>query len=473
MANSSGIAVARKFANAAYETKEEALVSLHRMSGADASWLHMDRKTNRLIVTSVMWFDEQLDWDSVRKLLKDRLLGVYPRFTQRVVDRTTSVWWEDVEDFDLDAHLHYATLPEPGGRRELEHFVSAVAGRRLPHSSPLWEMHLVDGYRGSGCAVISRIHHCIADGVALSRVLMSLTDDPTDAALAEVSAAETRPGGRWLPVLGRLFREVAYDGTHPGHIVGEIAHLAGEALSLTRLLAMGSDAHTALRGKLGEDKSVRWTEPISLADVRTAAHASSATVNDLVLNAVCGALRCYLERTDGQVSDVRVILPVNLRPPAEPLPAELGNRFGLVFLELPLSIEDPQERLEQVKARTSRLKRSAEAVLSFQILGLTGHTPYTVQQAVVDLFATKASAVVTNVAGSRHSVFLAGCKVRGTIGWPPESGNLGLGVSIISYDGELTIGVLTDDALIADPDRLLAEIKAGVLELVVAAPRSP
>ncbi|MEO9140200.1 MAG: wax ester/triacylglycerol synthase family O-acyltransferase [Jatrophihabitans sp.] len=446
-------------------------MSLHRMSGADASWLHMDRKTNRLIVTSVMWFDEQLDWDSVRKLLRDRLLDVYPRFTQRVVDRTTSVWWEDVEDFDLDAHVQHATLSAPGGRRELEHFVSAVAGRPLEDGRPLWEMHFVDGYRGSGSALVTRIHHCIADGVALSRVLMSLTDDPTEAALADVSAAETQDGGRWLPVLGRLFREVAYNSTHPGHVVEELTQVGAEALSLTRLLAMRSDAHTALRGKLGEDKSVRWTDPVPLADVRTAAHASSATVNDVVLTAVCGALRSYLARMDGDVSDVRAILPVNLRPPTEPLPAELGNRFGLVFLELPLSIEDPQARLAQMKARTSRLKRSAEAIVSFQILGLTGHTPYAVQQAFVELFATKASAVITNVAGSPHAVFLSGCKVRGTIGWPPESGNLGLGVSIISYDGELTVGILTDDTLIADPDWLLAEIRSGLRELVGTIPR--
>jgi diacylglycerol O-acyltransferase / wax synthase len=442
-------------------------MSLHPMSGADASWLHMDRKTNRMIVTSVMWFDEQLDWDAVRDLLRDRLL-VYPRFTQRVVDRTTSVWWEDVPDFDLEAHLHTATLPEPGGRRELQQFVSMVAGRRLEHDRPLWEMHFVDGYRGSGCALVSRIHHCIADGVALSRVLMSLTDDPGEAALADVSFAETAEGGGWLPMLGTLIGGVAYDSTHPGHLLDELAQAGAEARSLARLLALSPDAHTALRGHLGTDKSVRWAEPLSLARIRKAAHSSSATVNDLVLTAVCGALRNYLARTDGKVSDIRAILPVNLRPLDEPLPAELGNRFGLMFLDLPLTVDDPLARLDQVIARTRRLKGSAEAVVAFQILGLTGHTPYLVQQAFVDVFATKASAVITNVAGSPHPVFLAGRRVRGTIGWPPESGNLGLGVAIISYDQGLTVGILTDDTLIADPDRLLTEISTGLHELVEA-----
>jgi WS/DGAT/MGAT family acyltransferase len=443
-------------------------MSLHPMSGPDASWLHMDRRTNRLIVTSVMWFDEQLDWNAVRQVLRDRLLARYPRFTQRVVDRTTSVWWEDVEAFDLEAHLHTARLPEPGGRRELQQFVSMVAGRRLRHDRPLWEMHFVDGYRGNGCALVSRIHHCIADGVALSRVLMSLTDDPSEAALAGVNFAEKPRDGRWLPLLGTLIGEVAYDSTHPGHLLGELAQAGAEARALARLLALSPDAHTALRGRLGTEKSVRWTEPLSLSRVRDAAHASGATVNDLVLTAVCGGLRSYLARTDGKVADIRAILPVNLRPLDEPLPAELGNRFGLVFLDLPLSIDDPSARLERVIASTSRLKSSAEGLVAFQILELTGHTTYAVQQAFVDVFATKATAVITNVAGPPHPVLLAGRRVRGTIGWPPESGNLGLGVAIISYDGGLTVGLLTDDTLIADPGRLLAEIRAGLHELVEA-----
>ena len=445
-------------------------MSLHPMSGPDASWLHMDRRTNRMIVTSVMWFDEQLDWDAVRNVLRDRLLAPYPRFTQRVVDRTTSVWWEDVADFDLEAHLHTARLPEPGGRRELQQFVSMVAGRRLPHDRPLWEMHFVDGYRGNGCALVSRIHHCIADGVALSRVLMSLTDDPGEAALADVSFTEQPRGGRWLPLLGTLIGGVAYDSTHPGHLLEDVAQAGAEARSLARLLALSPDAHTALRGHPGTDKSTRWAEPVSLARIRKAAHASSATVNDLVLTAVCGALRNYLARTDGKVADIRAILPVNLRPLDEPLPAELGNRFGLMFLDLPLSIDDPAARLERVIARTRRLKSSAEGLVAFQILELTGHTTYAVQQAFVDLFATKATAVITNVVGSPHPVFLAGRRVRGTIGWPPESGNLGLGVAIISYDGGLTVGILTDDALVADPGRLLAEISTGLHELVEAHP---
>src|SRR6478752_154941 len=146
------------------------------MPAGDAAWLHMDRHTNRLIVNSVMWCDEPLDWARVREVLRVRLLDQYPRFTQRVVDERAGVWWEHDETFDLDRHLHRVTLPDPGGMDELHEFVSSVAGRPLDRRRPLWETYLVDGLDGAGSALVSRIHHCIADGVALARVMLSLTD---------------------------------------------------------------------------------------------------------------------------------------------------------------------------------------------------------------------------------------------------------------------------------------------------------
>ena len=442
------------------------------MSGADAAWLHMDRATNRMIVTSVMWFDEKLDWDAVRTVLRERLVQPFPRFRQRVVDRTTSVWWEDDEDFDLDKHLHQTRLPEPGGMAQLQAYVSDHAGRPLPRSRPLWEMHLIDGFRGSGSAVVSRIHHCIADGAALSRVLMSLTDNPAEASLADVRVPKVDPGSAWLPVL-RTAGEAMADVLHPLHLAHDVQSAAGAAKALSRVLALKPDASTALRGFVGTQKTVLWDEPLALESLRSGAHALGATLNDLVLTAVAGALRSYLARSDGRARDIRAILPVNLRPPAEPLPADLGNRFGLVFLDLPLSIDDPLERMAAIRARTARLKRSAEAAMSFAVLEVTGHTPYAAQQVVTELFATKASAVITNVAGSTHPVFLAGRRVRGTIGWPPESGNLALGVAIISYDGELTLGLMADRALIAKPQQLLADTRAGVLELLTVAAAVP
>ena len=442
----------------------------YRMTPGDAAWLHMDRATNHMIVNSVMWFDEPMDWDAVRAVVQDRIVERFPRFSQRVVDLPTSIWWEDDADFDLDNHLHHAALPSPGGRAELERYLSGLLHAPLPTSKPLWELHLIDGYNGRGSAIVSRLHHCIADGVALMRVMMSLTDDADEADEADVLDAVQGKRSGILPsfahLAGTVAETVAGNLVHPSRVVDSVRDGASAALTLTKLLAMPPDANTALRGRAGLNKQVVWSDPTPLRKVSAAAHAAGVTVNDLVLAAVSGALRAYLAREDGHSPDIRAIMPVNLRPLDEPLPAELGNRFGLAFLTLPVSIDDPQQRLAEVRRRSTAIKHSPEGLVTFEVLGVTGRTPYAVEQLIVDVFASKGTAVMTNVPGPRRAVFLAGRKVRGTIGWPPVSGNMSTGLSIISYDGELIIGLMTDTGLVPDPQFILAEIQREIADLL-------
>lgn len=453
----------------------------HRMDAGDAAWLHMDRPTNRMIVNSVMWFDEPLDWDAVRVLLQERLIRRFPHFSQQVVEQPGLAWWKDVETFDIEKHLIHATLPAPGGQPELQRYVSRSLHKTFDLNRPLWELHLIDGYNGRGSAILARIHHCIADGIALSRVMMSLTDDPGDAAHSGVLDAVEQAHVSLLPSL--VHRTEAWvgdvmhvagslvgDAAHPSRALDAVAHTASTAGTVAKLLALPPDAHTSLRGKAGLYKRAMWTDPISLGEVRSSAHAAGVTLNDLVLAAVSGALRSYLLREDGVAPDIRAVMPVNLRPLDEPLSAELGNRFGLAYLQLPVSKSDPRERLSEVHRRASAIKHSSEGAVTFTVLDLMGHTPYGFEQVLVDLFADKGTAVMTNVPGPQQAVFLAGRKVRGTVGWPPESGNLGLGVSIISYDGELIIGLMSDVDLIRDPRFVLGEIKRELDEFMAVPP---
>jgi diacylglycerol O-acyltransferase / wax synthase len=439
----------------------------HRMDSGDAAWLHMDRPTNLMVVNSIMWFDEPLDWAKVRAVLQERMIARFPRFTQRVVEEGTSVWWEDAEDFDIEEHLHHVTLPAPGGRAELEHYVSWTLHKRLPKDRPMWEFYFVDGYNGGGSALVTRIHHCIADGIALMRVLMSLTDDPHEAALAGVADAvgDDHRGGP-LPALVNLAGSMVGDVVHPSRILTLAGTLASGGRALAKVLALPPDAHTALTGHTGRSKRVVWTDPIDLDEVKVAAHAADVTVNDLLLTAVSGALRAYLAREDGHAPDIRAIVPYNIRPLDQPLPAELGNKFGLVFLTLPVSVDDPRERLAELRRRMGAIKNSAEGVVTFEVLDLVGHTPYVVEQVIVDIFASKGTAVMTNVPGPRRPVYLAGRKLGGTIGWPPESGNIAMGVSIISYDGSVIVGLMTDTRLVRDPQSILDQVKVELDELM-------
>lgn len=427
-----------------------------RMAPADAAWLHMDRPLNHMIVNSVMWFDEPLDWDAVRGVLAKRLVARFPRFSQRVVELPGVAWWQDDPDFDLEAHLHHAELPAPGGRRQLAGYLSSRLHEPLPSTRPLWQMHLLDGYRGHGSAVVARIHHCIADGIALSRVLISLTDDPDEAAAAAITAAAGRPG--LLPTARRWGGSLAGELVHPVALGRAAGTGVSAARSLVRLLVLPPDNRTSLHGRVELAKRVLWSDPVPLARVRDVAHAAGVTVNDLVLAAITGALRGYLARTDGDAHDVRALLPVNLRPPDRPLPVELGNRFGLAYLDLPVSVDAADARLAEVHRRTAVLKRSPESAVTFGVLDVMGRTPYGVEQSAVSLFAAKGSAVITNVAGPKRPVLLAGRRVRGMVAWPPESGNIGLGLSIVSYDGELVIGLLADEHLVTSPEFLLSAI---------------
>lgn len=444
----------------------------HRMAANDAAWLHMDRPVNRMIVTSVMWFDEALDPAAVRQLFAERLVAKYPRFSQRVVETPSAVWWEDDPGFDLAHHLRRAALPEPGDLATLHRFTGELASEPLPRDLPLWQAHVIAGFRGTGSAIVMRIHHCIADGVALSRVLLSLTDDPAAAAGAGTRAAATPASSPWLAV-GRIAGTVVGDVRHPARAARTVRDVSAAAQTAARLAVLPPDAHTCLRGEVGSSKTVSWSDPIPLHRLRAAAHARSATVNDLALCAVAGAVRNHLARQDGHARDIRVVVPVNLRPPDAPLPADLGNDFGLVFLQLPASVDDPEQRLRVVTQRTAVLKRSPEAMVVFRLLQLAGRTPYQAEQLILDVFTAKASGVVTNVVGPDRPVYLARRRLRGMIGWPPESGGLALGVSITSYDGDVVIGLLTDDRRISHPHRLLEDLDIeldGLLTLPGARP---
>jgi WS/DGAT/MGAT family acyltransferase len=180
-----------------------------------------------------------------------------------------------------------------------------------------------------------------------------------------------------------------------------------------------------------------------------------ATVNDVVLAAVTGALHAYLADRDSLVEEIRAMVPFNLRPLDRPLPRDLGNRFGLVYLPLPVGIADPALRLAEVHRRMAEIKHSPEGRLSYVILGAIGTTPVPVEQRLIEVFTPKATAVMTNVPGPREPIYFAGTRVAGVLGWVPAGGEIGMGLSIFSYDGGLTVGLQVDAGLVPDAEAIL------------------
>jgi diacylglycerol O-acyltransferase / wax synthase len=465
-----------------------------RFSSADTAWLHMDRPGNLMVINSVLRFAEPLDWERLAAVVRRRLVERYPRFRERVAESRVpgrGASWRSDTSFDLQRHLHRRALPAPSGEAELRALAGDLASMPLDRDKPLWDMYLIDG-PGEGSSVIVRMHHCIADGIALAQVMLSLTDSAPDAEGAGEQAAEARAQsrgprasvGEWLrgvagaalaPVAGAasaargasaaLAREGVRVLERPPRAVELVEGAAAGGRALAKLLLAPSEGGTALKGELGTARAVAWSEPISLAEVKRIARAHGATVNDVLLAAVSGALREHLLACGEQPCEVHALIPVNLRAGAEVAPDELGNRFGLVLLTLPVDEQSRARRLSELKRRMGEIKRSPEAPVSYLVLEAIGLTPSELESRLVDVFTAKATAVMTNVPGPREPVYLAGSRLRSVLVWAPTSGSIGMSVSIFSYDGEITIGLLVHAALIAHPGAVLERVSAELAAL--------
>jgi len=229
---------------------------------------------------------------------------------------------------------------------------------------------------------------------------------------------------------------------------------------LTKLLIMPADPKTAFKGRLGVRKTAVWTEPILLDKIKSVGRAiSTTTLNDVLIATVTGAMRRYLKSKNYPVNklDLRVTVPVNIRKPGTEF--ELGNKFSLVFLALPVYLEDPILRLKEVNRRMNHLKKSADPYVNFGLLSVMGLLPPGIAKNVAHLFGNKASAVLTNVPGPREPLYFAGKKIHNIMFWVPRSGAVGLGISILSYDGKVTVGLASDEGLMPDPEVLLEDFE--------------
>ena len=449
------------------------------MSRVDTAWLRMERPTNLMMITGVLMFETPMTLAKLRQVIRQRFLA-YSRFGQKAVDTAAGASWQDDADFDLDWHVRLSALAGRAGKIELERLVSQLASTPLDQSKPLWQFHLVEHYLG-GSAVIARIHHCYADGIALVQVLLSLTD--TTAAAKKGSDlhsawlqgddphSEKSVGGfeRYRKLGGQVLAKGMQIYNDPS-LAAVLAHEGREiARELATAIVLPDDPPTMLKGQLGISKRVAWAEPLDLAEVKAVGLAYRCTVNDVLMACAAGALRSYLldrgEPIDGIT--LRATVPVNLRPLKHA--KKLGNHFGLVFLDLPVGEDNPVRRLERVAAHMSELKTSRQAIVSFGLLAALGMAPASVQRLALDLFSRKATAVATNVPGPVMPLYMAGQRMREMMFWVPQTGNIGVGISILSYQGRVHFGLIGDARLMPDPDAVIHRFRPEFEKLLYVA----
>ncbi|WP_127077543.1 wax ester/triacylglycerol synthase family O-acyltransferase [Rhodomicrobium lacus] len=441
-----------------------------RVSAVDTTWLRMDRPSNPMVIVGVLILEGPLDLNTLEDTLAERFLAI-PRFRQHVETRSNDYWWVDDPWFDRARHIQRVRLPGKGGQAELQRYIASLASEPLDKSRPLWQIRLVEDYEG-GAAIVLRVHHAIGDGMALVGVMLSITDGGNRSVWT--GTREQKAGFRIpLPGLGLLkrglgagvdlWKEAAALAQNPTQAARLGAGVAGE---LGWLLMMPEDSPTRFKGKASGNKRVAWTDPIPLPEVKAVSHALGCTLNDMLLASVAGALGEYLKAkgddTDGV--EIRAFIPVDMRQSHEA--GQLGNRFGLVGVELPAGIENPLTRLAEVQRRMQALKQSLEPPVTLGLLEVIGHAPQIVQDRLFNMLMKRATAVMTNVPGPKEPLYLGGARISQIMFWVPQSGDIGMGVSILSFNDMVQFGLITDAAMVPDPEAIIAEFRPKFEQLL-------
>jgi diacylglycerol O-acyltransferase len=421
-----------------------------RMSKVDTAWLRMDSPSNLMMIVGVWVVKPGIRHEDLSQRIQERLLR-YPRFVQCAVEDPVGATWINDPAFDMANHLVIEKLPKkPAGREQeaLQDRLAELTMQPLDKQYPLWQFHLVEHYKG-GSAMMVRIHHCIADGIALIQVTQSLVDGGTPP-----------PPPHRTPHKDGLLPSLA------GVTVTALAKLAYRAVTdMAALALMEDDSPTRLKGVPGRTKRVAWCPPIPLAEVKAVGKALNCSINDVLLSCVAGAIGAYLKEHGDSVDgkEIRAMVPVNLRAAGKAY--QLGNQFGLAPLVLPLGIENPIERVYEVRRRMQGLKGSMQPLLAFGLLAVAGMLVKPLQDAMLGLFSKKTTAVMTNVPGPREKLKLCGSTVEENLVWVPQSGTVGLGVSILSYGGGVQFGVVSDATLCPDPQNIIDKFEPEFVRL--------
>ncbi len=466
-----------------------------RMSRVDTAWLRMDTEANLMMIVGVWLVEPTLSLKDLRARVEGSLLK-YKRFKQKVVEDTLGATWVRDDHFDIAAHVVPARLEVPRGKTRLDALKDAVAElsvQPLNPSRPLWQFHLYEDFDTGQTALVARIHHCIADGIALISVMLSITDGGKPPPERKLPVPGVESEHDWIsdyllkPVADLTVKAIGLSGAGVAKSMElmadpsaplsgsvEMARIGAQVVSDVAAMAlMPDDSPTRLKGKATPGKRVAWGEPIPVDEVKAIGQAMGGSINDVLLASVAGAIGSYLRDRgeDTRGKEIRAMVPVNLRPLEKAW--QLGNQFGLVPLVLPIGIENPVERLAAVRARMNELKGGYQPLLAFALLAVAGVLIKPVQAALLNMFAKKATAVMTNVPGPKEPLKICGRTLKQVMFWVPASGDIGMGVSILSYGGGVQFSLITDARMCPDPDDIVRRFRPEFDQLLYLAMMMP
>ena len=446
--------------NAAYE----------RLTALDSSFLMLESRHTPLHVASTLTLeagplrtaDGGIDADAVKRLVVAELHRI-PRYRQRIawIPLSQRPVWIDDDRFNIDYHVRHTSLPRPGDERQLKRLSARIMEQPLDPSRPLWEMWVVEGLQGDRFAVISKVHHCMIDGMSGVDLLKILLSPEPSSEIQEpprfIPRRTPTPFELWRnEMVRRLW--LPWDAIRNVQtFVTEAEDARREVISRVRALAetLGTSMRVApttpFNRPVGPHRRFDWLV-MDLEDIKRVRRGLGGSINDVVLTVVAGAVQRYLQRRQvnpGQI-DFRVMTPVSVRSSDER--GKLGNRVSAWFLDLPIGEPDPREQLRQIRATSLHLKESKQAVgaamltemaewgsstlLSLGARNMTRMLPFNL--------------VVTNVPGPQFPIYMLGSRLIETFPLVPLVDNLGLGIALMSYDGKLCWGFNADYDLLPD-----------------------
>ena len=461
-----------------------------RLSAQDASFLHFEHRATPMHVAALAIFEQgplataqgALDAERLGKYVESRL-HLLPRYRRKLAFTPLErhpVWVDD-ERFDLSYHLRRAGLPPPGDERALQELVARILSQPLDRARPLWEMWLVEGLAGGRFAIVSKVHHCMVDGVSGANLLTLLFSPRPDEETGAVPVWTPRPA----PTAARLvLADAARGARRPFALAARVgsalrdprrawADLAEGAAAVGEALEAGLRvaSTTPLNRPTGPHRRVDW-HAVDLELVKEVKRRLGGTVNDVVLSAVAGALHRFLGERGSWLAklDYRVVIPVNMRPPGDELRA--ANRVSAMFLSLPVAESDPLRRLATIQAETRRLKgsRAAEGTDLFVRFADWTDSPWLTRFGVRIVSRLRPyHLIVTNVPGPQLPLYVLGAPLVELIPFLPLFDRQGLGVAVLSYRDRIGWGLVADREIVPDLSRLTRALDASLRELSDAA----
>ncbi|HTD51087.1 MAG TPA: wax ester/triacylglycerol synthase family O-acyltransferase [Acidimicrobiia bacterium] len=454
---------------------------MDRMSPLDASFLHVEDAVSHMHIGSVAIFEGPAPAPEDFARMVDAKLGVVPRYRQKVrfvpLQLGRPVWVDDPH-FQLGYHLRHTALAAPGRDRELRNLVGRVMSQQLDRHKPLWEMWIVEGLEHDHWALVSKVHHCMVDGVSGTDLLTVVLDAEPEPARPSIETWHPAPE----PPDTRLIRDALVDlvvspyeqlralrsaTRAPRQAVGQLGELARGLRAWTGVVR--PTEASSINGPIGPHRRWDWART-TLADVKTVRRTLGGTVNDIVLTVLTRGFRDLLVARDENVAGrvVRTLVPVSVRTAGER--GTYNNRVSAMIAELPVGLEDPAERLAAIRAQMDDLKESKQAVAGEVLTSLSGFAPSMLlalgTRVAMRIPQRNINTVTTNVPGPQHQLYACGRPMIEAFPFVPLASTVRIGVAIFSYNGMLNYGVTGDYDTAPDIAVLCGGVEAGMTELL-------